>query len=504
MKNKGFYIGTLILCLMAVFGLHHEFLFMGWQMDDLQFLRTPLQRYLLSGVPTRPSDWLEVWNFNHGWFYRPVYLTYWMVMHTLHLANPVLMHAVGLVAHALIVWLWGLLVYRLSGRAAIAIASSTTFLLWPGKAQAISWISSHSTLFAVIGVLVAAHCWLHFRRGYGQKWKWFSLIAFWLGCCAKNDAAVGIVLLPMLDWFNGVRLRDQWRDYVPHALACLVYLGCEFRGARLYGMYGDPVYNTMAHVSFIERFRYVLSWLSSFTNKVPPFYPWSALSLLTIPFAMAVSSIVRGSEHTRLLIFATLLFFIIAIPVPFMSAFHSMGSRFQYFPALPASLLFVLLMSECAKSAQGLNARIRETTDSAFGLSLCTLLVAVVYRPSWITNDPIFNSMVALGLVGVGAVAIRAGWLDWRVLVSLALALLSHELVIYIPTEDGSFWPIVAVITSGLVWQRQWAVGMLLCYAMSLNPMVLIAALIGRAVYSTLIKTADKAGERKLIAKLQN
>jgi hypothetical protein len=483
------------LCVLAVFLKYSAYLSLPFEGDDMAFLREPLIRNVMSGVPKRGwLDFLEVWSPNHGWFYRPTYLTYWMLMHELGLARAGLMHANGLVLHAFNLFLWGTLAFRLSRSALLGGVAGLAAFCWSGGEEAFRWIAAHSTLFAVCGALGAAHCWVSWREKRGSGWYFAGLLCFWLGCSAKNDAAVGIVLFPLLDRFFETGSKGQkLRAYAPYLVAWLLYLVFEWHGARLYGAHSDKVYKIISEIPLRNRPHYVFSWAGSFTGNVIPFYPFSLFTLLCAPLLLTFWRVFKaareaaGARATRTFGLALGLAGAMSL-TPFVSTFQATQSRLLYFPAFPFSLAVAMIgaASVWAALQTGLQTRtVRESDLSAAGIALALCAASVLVQLNWKSSDPALDSMIWFGMLGAISICWRAGGLDARVGASITLAILCHQLEVYVAMEALYSWILIVCGISVLFWRRQWASGMALTYAAWLNPILMLFLLVIRYGYQS-------------------
>ncbi|RYG75592.1 hypothetical protein EON80_00180 [bacterium] len=475
------------LCLLCVFARDYSYLSLPFSGDDNAFLKVPLKRYAISSVPRRGLlDFLEVWNPNHGWFYRPTYLTYWMLMHKLGLTSAFIMHAVGLVLHATNIFLWGLLAFRVSRQAYLGLAAAAGAFLWPGGEEAILRIGTHSTLLGVLGVLVAANCWVSWRHDRGSFWYGAGLLSFWLGCCAKNDAAIGIVLFPLLDQFFQVgNWRERLKAYAPYLVVWMVYVLFEWHGARLYGLHSDPVYKAIADVPLLQRPHYVLAWLTDFTDHVIPIYPLTFLSVFCLPLGLVFNRVlrdVRKIADPRLLRTFTLAAGLAgaATLVPFVSTLQSTQSRLLYFPAFPFSLAVILIVSGAVWAAWQWKRIDRESGLSSAGIGLAICAVSVVFQPHSKINNPTLDSMLWLLLVGALGLCFRSQLLDPRVAGSLALAIVFRQVDDHFPIQSLNGWLFAACGAAILLWRRNWVAGVAMTYGAWLNPVLALGFLIGR------------------------
>jgi hypothetical protein len=483
------YLVAFALCVLLVFTRYFSYLALPFAGDDMAFLTEPLKRNIMSAVPKRGlPDFLEVWSPNHGWFYRPTYLTYWMVMHKLGLTRPDIMHGVGLLLHAVNIFLWGVLAFRVSHRVLIGVAAAAGAFFWPGGEEAFRWIAANSTLFAVLGALGAANCWVSWRQNRGKFWYFAGLLSFWLGCSAKNDAAIGIVLFPLLDQFFDVGSgRQRIKAYAPYFGALLLYLIFEWHGARLYGAHSDGVYKVISEVPLASRPHYIFSWFYAFTGRVIPVYPLSFNVLFCVPLALTfwrVMAPFQRSVDTRL----THTFYVAAglagaaSLAPFVSTFQAMQSRLLYFPAFPFSLALIFIAAASFWAALQMKSINSESELSSSGVALAICAISVLYQPDFKASDSAVESIIWIFVLTALGLCWRAGLLDLRVAASLGLAIIFREVQVYAPTQSLSGWLFVACGVSAFFWRRNWAVGTVLTYASWLNPVVTLLFLIGRAL----------------------
>lgn len=324
----------LFLAILAtVFIVHSPFLQYGFFLDDLEYI------YTLSDSPL-----INVLSPFQKFFYRPVFLAwFWSFLH-LFGENPLPLHAGNLILFSVVIYLLGILVYRLSHSFKLAALSAVLFFLWPGKLQAIWWISCASTLLAASFFLATLLSWYSYRLHGGARYYCAALLSMLLALCSKEDAhalplvllGFEVYLLSTLPRFAphraAVHLRRHWLAYVPFAVAVVLYLICDIIALK------NSAFVQQAYVT-LPRNRAVTAL--AFTTRMWPFalvmLPVVASAAWALAMLASLYIACRKSKAASLLLFWTLC---ICVLIGAEASQENLGSeRFLFLPAIPASIL---------------------------------------------------------------------------------------------------------------------------------------------------------------------
>jgi len=180
---------VLIAYLPAVFG--------GFVWDDIAHIE---QNPML----TSPDALRRIWCTLEFQQYLPLQLTsYWAEL-KLFGPNPVPLHIVNILLHALN----GVLIWRVLKRLGFCAPwlAAAVFLLHPVNVETAAWITERRNLLSAAFYLSAVLCWLRFDDGNGRRWYWATLICYVLALLSKTVACSLPVTLLLLRWMRGRRL----------------------------------------------------------------------------------------------------------------------------------------------------------------------------------------------------------------------------------------------------------------------------------------------------------
>lgn len=127
--------------------------------------------------------------------------------------TPPRAHALSLGLHMIVALLVGLLMWRLSGSHAAALAAAALFALHPLTIEAFAYAAERGELIAAIGVLIACLSALTL----GRYWWIGAAFGAAIGIAGKESAIVLMALLPLL-W------RDRRLTLASAALMCAAVL----------------------------------------------------------------------------------------------------------------------------------------------------------------------------------------------------------------------------------------------------------------------------------------
>ena len=186
----------------------------------------------------------EVWAHLHpgqrGDYYRPVFLLWLLVDHTLFGLRPGAWHATGLLLHLLATGLVYLLAGRLTKDRVTAGMAALLFGLHPAQVESVAWISSVCEPLMAAALLGSLLCYAKQRETSKAKilWKAASLLLFLIAVLAKETALVFPAILAAYEWLfppdescesgTASRLWRVGRAIVPFAVVTAAYLAMRF------------------------------------------------------------------------------------------------------------------------------------------------------------------------------------------------------------------------------------------------------------------------------------
>ena len=140
--------------------------------DENQIVQNPtVQSWTFA--PRYFTDHLWFFKYPIGNYYRPIFLVWLALNHTLFGLNPVGYHLTTILAHVMATLLVFYLARRLTGDLATAALASALFGLHPAHIEAAAWISGVSEALLAISLIGSFLCYLRYRdRGEGRRKTW--------------------------------------------------------------------------------------------------------------------------------------------------------------------------------------------------------------------------------------------------------------------------------------------------------------------------------------------
>ncbi len=229
----------LALVLLATAAAYLWTLQFGFVYDDLgQIVSNPLiqsWRYLPNYF--RGNVWMQ--QSPVGNYYRPLFLIWLLVNHSLFGLHPFFWHLTSILAHLGVTSVVYWLVLRLSRDQKIAAIAALIFGVHPVHVESVTWISGVPDPLLALLVIPSFLAFMNYREDKGGKWLAISVGLFSAALLAKETAIVlpGLVVAYVLlcadaPWAK--KLGDAVKSLVPYAVVSGVYL--VLRAAALRGL----------------------------------------------------------------------------------------------------------------------------------------------------------------------------------------------------------------------------------------------------------------------------
>lgn len=324
-----------VAALVAV--LHGHDLARGWHEDDFGFLR--LGQHTLG----------ELWRWDLGWFYRPVFLTwFWLLLRAVG-HRPEAFHVSQLIVHGLNACLLGLLVFRVSGRPWAASVCALVFVLALRGNQAVWWVSAASVTLMSLFMLLTLLVWHTFLKRQQPVWYVLALVGSALALCAREEA---VILAPAMALMESlVAAPRPWRraavQYLPLVVLTAVWLLLALRAHAAYVR--SPAdfmdYDARSYVEALSpgalpaRLQWTVAVVHNAWHGALPLMPLSAVGLIGLGCVVA-----SGWGDRRTLWFLAWLG-LLALPGPLSLGFAATMGRFLYAPTLAGVASGVLLLT---------------------------------------------------------------------------------------------------------------------------------------------------------------
>lgn len=211
----------------------------GFVYDDLgQILSNPMvQSWRYFPTYFRGNVWMQ--QSPVGNYYRPLFLTWLLINHTMFGLHPTFWHLTNILTHlgatALVYWL----ALRLTREQKVAAITALLFGVHPVHVESVAWISGVTDPLLVLLMIPAFLAVMNYRENKEGKWLAVSVGMFAASLLAKETAVIlpGLVMVYVLlsseePWKK--RAADAARLVVPYAVVTLVYL--VMRAAALQGL----------------------------------------------------------------------------------------------------------------------------------------------------------------------------------------------------------------------------------------------------------------------------
>lgn len=241
----------LLLCVGFSFVLYGNTLTGQFVFDDEYFTQRPELR----SAAYIPKIWFQplanVDNPILADTYRPLVTLSMMANFLAFGENPVSFHAVNIILHGLVTWLFFLLVRRLSGSAFIALTAGAVFMSMPVHTEAVAFIKAREELLGSMFFLASWHFFLNARdmAGKRRRFLFLSVASFFLSCLSKEFLLIGPAIFISLSFIQHKLLIIQaLRMMLPYAVAAAVYcvmwwigLGGKFPLENLHSYAVNPI-----------------------------------------------------------------------------------------------------------------------------------------------------------------------------------------------------------------------------------------------------------------------
>ena len=336
-----------------------------------------------------PSGLRPIWGdpgANHQ-YYPLVFTTYWFE-YRLWGAVPTGYHVVNVQLHACNAILLWVLLRRLSLPGAFLAAA--VFALHPIEVETVAWIAERKTLLATLFVLLTALAW--FRSLDTGRWRWSAtaLALFVAALLSKTAVAPLPIVLALLVWLRGQRLRLPEAVVLCSMLACALGLGL----VTVWRERLEPLVDVaLPTLTLVERILLSARAIVFYVGKLlwpadlMPIYPqwslaqdlsWSLTCMAVVIAAVAVTWFGRHRWGRGPLV-ALLAFVLMLAPtlglIPFnFMRFAYVADHFVYLPSIP---FIVLVVAAAVASAR------RWRPAASWTTVVAATLLAVLGTLSW-------------------------------------------------------------------------------------------------------------------------
>jgi hypothetical protein len=302
-------------------------------------------------------------------FFRPTAVISLKLDHFLWDTNPLGFHFTNFLLHAINGAMLYYFLLILGFRKAGATIAGLLFAVYPTGPEAVVWISGRFDVLSLTWLLGSFLMWAWGRISRDMKWLAFAMGAFLIAILAKEVAASGIIIYPMIDWLLNIKSRNEngqtigyrWQWYIVAFAVIVSVIGFRY---WLYGSIGGYYDQHFKSNYFQSDFSRLLVNVSS--DLAILFTPisrilwtdWSPLFKITLIINGILAGLAliagfadsilhfRKIDDSRLVkyLFGIIWIFAFLAPViPVEGVRPSLDySRFLYIPAAGVSILFAI------------------------------------------------------------------------------------------------------------------------------------------------------------------
>ncbi len=359
--------------------------------------------------------WALLFPGSQGNYYRPLFLLWLLLNHTLFGLRAWGWHLTSVAAHALATFLVFRLTMRLSDDRWLAGVTALLFGLHPVHIESVGWISAIPDPLAAIFLLSAFLCFLEFHRSKHFRWTALSALLFAAALLVKETTAVLPAVIAVYAWLFPSR-PDEPRTLVPRLssvlLSVLPYLAVfaiylPLRIRALHGAYHAGNLPLRVHLltlpSVLWFYLRHLFWpfrLSVFYDlpvvtspRLPDFW----LPLAGLAVACAMTFLWWRRTGNNLVPFAAAWTALLIVPVlnlpALPSAYDLVHDRYLYLPSVGFCLLLASLLARLNVPRAR---RMAWATMAALAVATIWCAATMVQSLYWASNTVLFYRAIEL------------------------------------------------------------------------------------------------------------
>jgi len=333
--------------------------------------------------------------------YIPLTFVSYQVEHALFGANPAVVHFTNLLLHLGNILLVALIIFRFTGRRWLAVLCAAAFALHPINAEAVLWASARKDLLSTFFFLGSIAFYLSYRDHGGTLRYWGSVFLFLLSLLAKVSVAPLPLILLLVDWAEGDRMRSQWKDKIPFFLLSLLFVAVaivgKMRVLQSSGAWTNAILGAKSTAFYLRQIFFPLDF-----SALYPQAPLATLSFISFLPAIAVVTVLVASvpflaRRERFLAWCVLFFLLMLLPS--FTNFQRHGflffasDRYAYVPSIGVFLFSGFLVEKIVRRWP------RGRLPVLGGVLFCLCFCAVqTFRQTavWYSTETLFNQVLRL------------------------------------------------------------------------------------------------------------
>lgn len=340
-----------------------------------------------------------------GNYFRPLFLLWLLINHTLFGPHPAFWHVTTVGAHLGATALVYVLALRLSRRQNVAAIAALIFGVHPAHVESVAWISGVTDALLALFLIPSFLAFMNYREKRGAKWLGVSVGLYALALLTKETAVVlpalvvvYVLLCPDEPWKK--KVTDAVVLALPFALITIPYIF--LRASALHGVAHRTV-DIPASISLftlpsvlwfyvkhlIAPLRLSAFYDTPYVTHVSWKYFLAPLTALIISFALI--AVAWWKSRSPLVAFATAWIFIPLLPVLDLSLLP-MGDfihdRYLYLPLVGFALLAAMALA--ALDEKKIAGRPLGSTI-AVGVGIVLIFGTIVQSLPWIDDVPLYE-----------------------------------------------------------------------------------------------------------------
>ncbi|MHC4550539.1 MAG: tetratricopeptide repeat protein [Planctomycetota bacterium] len=356
--------------------------------DDLTFRRNPAIRSL-ERLPETLTN------------YRPIRYLSFGLDYALSEDRPWAYHLLNSIYHGLTSFVVFLVLRRLLGGGAGALAGALLFLVHPVHTESVAYISGRRDVLTTLFFLLALLAYFRYRRTARRRWLAVGLACFGLALGAKEMA----VTLPAVCCLHDFLFdRQAFRRHLPvyagaFAVAAIAAAAAVFGDATTQRGFhgGSAAVNFLTVARLWVRYATVLvapvTLLADYSyDAFPLARSWLEVRTLSalVLIALATAVALRYRRRAPLVTFGIAWFFITLLPVSHIVPFHELAAEhYLYLPSVGFCLLVGLGVTRLARRWG------TRTVSAGFAVVLLAFAARTVMRNrDWRTSEALWRATV--------------------------------------------------------------------------------------------------------------
>lgn len=309
-------LGGIIVLTLILYGssVKHQFV----DLDDPQYI---LNNHLIKNLNAERLS--EIFTTFKNGNYHPLTTLVNAIHYNFFQQDPMPYHATNLLLHLLNICLVFYLIFLITKEPATSFITALFFAIHPFHVESVSWASElKDVLYTFFYLGGLATYFLYIRRNNDKKYYALSLLLFLFSCFSKSAAITLPVLLILLDYYHGRKIRGAAiYDKIPYFAISIVFgilaiLSQQAEGAIRDINMENGIFDKVFYVTYSISY-YIIGIAFPFNLAAIHPYPKYVDGVLPIEYylsplliVMVIWLIYKSKKHQKDLIFGSLFFLV--------------------------------------------------------------------------------------------------------------------------------------------------------------------------------------------------